>query len=907
MLITHLELEDFKSYQSASLIFRPGTTAIIGPNGVGKSTVVEAIGFALFDYTPPGLRLTDLMREGASSGGVVVGLISSYDERAYEVERRFSNQSTSLYRVYDLELGRMCLADGGEEVRTWLHEHLCVDPSAKLDYLFENTVGVPQGTFTAPFQQPTSARKAVFDPLLQVDEYRKASDGLRPTMRYLEDRANEARQDIARMEGQLETLPRLRDEGRTLQEGIAATEERVKALRQELTETTTRLDALDAAERRVVDIAARLERARGERALQQQLLADAERALREAKQALEQVESSRAGYQAYEAADGEARSLESRRSARDDLRARRGGLVQEEARLAARCEQLDGELMGVEESARQMEALAPAVKQQETLEATLAQARDDSLKLDAARARQTVAEAEVARALEEVVAIKSALQEASDLTAQADRMRGRVRELEQLALRAALARAGADSEIEALSQQSATLAETEAARCPTCEAELTPERRGELLARNKGCLDELRAEVEARMKEANLYQEELEELKGELAGAERRLRELATAKDLLRAQDRLSRHRDDLDSAKAEVHALADAPDLAARRRTALEALGDPRRAYHRHEDQVRRREGLQAERAAAEDRRQTLGRQMQELDGELADYAGLEEALRANRETLERHRQAHETYLSYLNVAQQRGARRDRVAECGCKSDALGEQVAVLAEAHQSAEAEYDAEEHRRVKERAFELKDAVTRAETQLEEARRRLAVVTQEIARLDELQGQLDRRCGELVDAEAIRSLVGFVRDLLRAAGPHVTRQLVHQISTEASSLYSDIMGDYSGWLTWSVEYELSLEVKGHQRTFRQLSGGEQMGAALALRLALLRETSAIDAAFFDEPTAHLDAERREGLAEKMMQVRGFSQIFVISHDDTFEQVAQSTIRIVKDENGSRVEGG
>ena len=80
---------------------------------------------------------------------------------------------------------------------------------------------------------------------------------------------------------------------------------------------------------------------------------------------------------------------------------------------------------------------------------------------------------------------------------------------------------------------------------------------------------------------------------------------------------------------------------------------------------------------------------------------------------------------------------------------------------------------------------------------------------------------------------------------------------------------------------------------------------MGAALALRLALLRKLSSIDIVFLDEPTAHLDPERRESLAERITQVRGFSQLFVISHDDTFERVAQRFIRVVKDERGSHPE--
>jgi exonuclease SbcC len=84
---------------------------------------------------------------------------------------------------------------------------------------------------------------------------------------------------------------------------------------------------------------------------------------------------------------------------------------------------------------------------------------------------------------------------------------------------------------------------------------------------------------------------------------------------------------------------------------------------------------------------------------------------------------------------------------------------------------------------------------------------------------------------------------------------------------------------------------------------------MAAALSVRLALLRELSAIDVAFFDEPTSNLDDTRRDNLAEQILSVRntGFSQLFVISHDDTFEQVTNHIVRVRKEQGESRVEVG
>ena len=69
-------------------------------------------------------------------------------------------------------------------------------------------------------------------------------------------------------------------------------------------------------------------------------------------------------------------------------------------------------------------------------------------------------------------------------------------------------------------------------------------------------------------------------------------------------------------------------------------------------------------------------------------------------------------------------------------------------------------------------------------------------------------------------------------------------------------------------------------------------------------LVREISNIDIAFFDEPTANLDDVRREALARQVMNIRGFRQLFVISHDDTFEQVTQNLVRVKRHGSSSIV---
>ena len=52
MLIHSLTLENVKSFAQGTVAFSPGTNAIVGHNGSGKTTILEAIGFALFDHLP---------------------------------------------------------------------------------------------------------------------------------------------------------------------------------------------------------------------------------------------------------------------------------------------------------------------------------------------------------------------------------------------------------------------------------------------------------------------------------------------------------------------------------------------------------------------------------------------------------------------------------------------------------------------------------------------------------------------------------------------------------------------------------------------------------------------------------------------------------------------------------------
>jgi exonuclease SbcC len=384
-----------------------------------------------------------------------------------------------------------------------------------------------------------------------------------------------------------------------------------------------------------------------------------------------------------------------------------------------------------------------------------------------------------------------------------------------------------------------------------------------------------------------------------------RLRALPSADDLARAEAEEARRLAALEARRSEARALADAPQRVVALRQELAALEDPRREHQRCEDQVGQRDRLEADLAAARTADEGAHRRLVELGEALRIHEGLDAALSEARAARERHRADHDAYLAHETTARQYEARCARQQALADELASYETEATRLAEEHRLALAAYDAREHARVRAWVEGVRQDLAGCTAQLAERRARLDAVEAELARLREAEKEL-AACRDRADGlQRLTRMVETIREWLRQAGPYVTQQLVLQISREASAFYGDIMADHSGRLQWLEDYEVVLEVKGQRRSFRQFSGGEQMVAALAVRLALLREISAVDIAFFDEPTAHLDPERRESLAERIMQVRGLAQMFVISHDDTFERAAQSYIRIVKDARGSHPE--
>ncbi|MFI6500063.1 DNA replication/repair protein RecF [Nonomuraea typhae] len=84
MHVAHLSLTDFRSYASVELGLEPGITALVGPNGQGKTNLVEALGYVAAHSSHRVANDAPLVRQGASRA--IVRCAVHRDERRALVE-----------------------------------------------------------------------------------------------------------------------------------------------------------------------------------------------------------------------------------------------------------------------------------------------------------------------------------------------------------------------------------------------------------------------------------------------------------------------------------------------------------------------------------------------------------------------------------------------------------------------------------------------------------------------------------------------------------------------------------------------------------------------------------------------------------------------------------------------------
>jgi DNA replication and repair protein RecF len=84
--LTRLALTDFRSYAAVDVPLRPGVTIFSGPNGEGKTNLVEAVGYAATLASHRAAQDAPLIRAGAEQAIIRVAVSTSANDALVEIE-----------------------------------------------------------------------------------------------------------------------------------------------------------------------------------------------------------------------------------------------------------------------------------------------------------------------------------------------------------------------------------------------------------------------------------------------------------------------------------------------------------------------------------------------------------------------------------------------------------------------------------------------------------------------------------------------------------------------------------------------------------------------------------------------------------------------------------------------------
>ncbi|MEO6655192.1 MAG: SMC family ATPase [Pyrinomonadaceae bacterium] len=878
MHISKIELENIKSHVSSTFEFTRGTTAITGENGAGKTTIIEAIAWALFDLLE--YKKEDFVRRGEKKGSVRVTFESGLDEREYIVYR----DTGAGYNVNDPRL-KTRIADKKEEVFRFLWQHLGLEPGTDLKSLFRQAIGVPQGTFTAIFLEGSTERKVAFDRLLKVEEYRQAAEKLRETSRYLDDQVGRIREGIARAEGELNRSESVADEHKTVAEQVKDLAGEIEALTAELAAKQTRVKELDNLERRVSGLKTSLERARADKERAELVFKQAEQALARANEATLKADTVRAGHECHVATLNYLKELEREREVRDRLRTELARTDAAIVNVRAEQKRFEDDLSKIQNSRQEITSLQPKAERQHAIEKEITELREIVTNAKNADERIESIDRELGRMRERFRENQQKMRDAegkSALAASLSTLEGtEARLLSEIAgLKAGLER---DQKFQS---------EIKGGFCPVLSQRCLNLNEGETL---ESFLSSQFAEVTARI---SALESERSVVAVDLAKAREGQQQFAALETYRGRDAELKTEGAELTDKKNSLEARRGPGETQQRidaLSTELRSLGDPAARIRILEREAKRepdiREGLGNVESNLE-RLESDGKLSLEQLDEFKTFDEQWTRLTSERDTTA---DAHRVFLANEGEA---AALAKRKEEFELASAALAEKAAAVEAADKdfaAAGVDYDGELHNSERAALLNAERRAAERGATFEASKLRENQLAAELERFTEVRKSLS---GELQEKERLKSVAeatAFIRVTLKEAAPRVARNYVYHVSLEANQMFREITGNAERTLKWAEDYSIILEEEGFERTFISLSGGEQMSAALAVRLALLKQLSDIRIAFFDEPTTNMDAERRENFAQQISRITHFDQLFVISHDDTFDHYVDNVLMI------------
>jgi exonuclease SbcC len=224
-----------------------------------------------------------------------------------------------------------------------------------------------------------------------------------------------------------------------------------------------------------------------------------------------------------------------------------------------------------------------------------------------------------------------------------------------------------------------------------------------------------------------------------------------------------------------------------------------------------------------------------------------------------------------------------------------------------------YDENEHSSKKNEYENLQDEKSKAEKEIAEIEGRIRglkeqeeSIKEEISELQSLQEKYERLNQYISSLERIRDEI-FHKDALQRV---IRRHAAALVEDNAGRFLQEFSNLKFCDISLDEDFNITIRGPAGEQTFEMLSGGEKIAIALILRLSIAASLvgEALECIIMDEPTIHLDSERRRELVNLLKNFKGgkrlIPQTIIVSHDRELEEAADRIYEVVRSEGTSKI---
>ena len=203
--LTKIQLENIKTYTYEEIDFSKGNNVIIGENGAGKSTILESIYLSLYGEKVSGRKLVDMIRYSERQGRIILKFsLNGVKYRIEDVITKKDESNASQMQILVNETQEETVAEGKNAVSAKIEELLELDATT-----FINAIYASQGEIGKIVTATKGDRRKLFDKLFQIDRYDKVWNNLKHISKMVENNINNFSIRVKDLNADIEDLPQI--------------------------------------------------------------------------------------------------------------------------------------------------------------------------------------------------------------------------------------------------------------------------------------------------------------------------------------------------------------------------------------------------------------------------------------------------------------------------------------------------------------------------------------------------------------------------------------------------------------------------------------------------------------------------------------------------------------------------